>query len=174
MLEGVPKVIPPPFCPFSWCQLGFGCGESPWQCPRRRPCLAMPVESRSAGTPSHCPPWSCSLSPALFPLVKGNQRKGNPSAVSCRMGLKSPVGQSQEHPGLLIYPPGYRKPTGGCPRLSRLAQWTPICWDLHGQEAQEASWREHTCGTGTHGDLCLWQGGSLRDQCALVLLQCLL
>lgn len=165
MLEGVPKVVPPPFCPVSRCQLGFG-RESPWQCPRRRPCLAMPVESRSAGTP-----WSCSLSPALFPAVKGDQRKANPFTGSCREGLKSPVGQSQEHPGLLIHPAGYWKPRGGCPRL---AQWTPMCWDLPGQEAQEASWREHTCGTGTHGDLCLWQGGSLRGQCALVLLQYLL
>lgn len=51
------------------------------------------------------------------------------------MGLKSPVGQSQELPGLLIYPAGYSKPTEG----PKAATVTPMCWVLPGLEAQEAS-----------------------------------
>lgn len=162
VLKGVPKVIPPPFCPASQCQLGFGCGESPWQCPRRRPCLVMPVESRSAGTPSHClSALELQLVTSPVPIGKRGSKEGKPICCELQSGAEELSRSIPGAPRTADLSCWLQEAHGGCPRLSRPAQWTPMCWDVPGQEAQEASWGRHTCGTGTHGQLCQWQGGSL-------------
>lgn len=141
--RGVPKVVPPRFCPVSQYQLGFGCGESPWQCPRRRPCLAMPVESRSAGTTSHClPALELQLVTNTVPIGKRGSKEGKPIPCELQSGAEEP---SRSIPG--------------APRTADLSCWlqyhgrvlkaeqastvTPMCWVLPGQEAQETSWRQH-------------------------------
>lgn len=157
---GVPKVVPPPFCPFSWCQLGFGCGESPWQCPRRRPCLAMPVESRSAGTPSHClPAPELQLVTSTAPIGKRGSKEGKPICCELQSEAEEPSRSIPGAPGTADLSCWLQRTHGRVPKAEQAG--IPMCWDLPGQEAQETCWREHICGTGTHGDLCLWQGGSL-------------
>lgn len=89
--RGVPKVVSPPFCPIPWCQLGFGGGDLPWQCLGRRPCLTMPVESRSAGTPSHrLPAPELRHAAGAAPVGKteegGRQKEGKPVCRELRSG----------------------------------------------------------------------------------------
>lgn len=83
--------FPPPFCPVSQCQLGFGCGESPWQCPRRRPCLAMPVENRSAGTTSHClPALALQLVTSTVPIGERGSKEGKSIHWELQSGAEEP------------------------------------------------------------------------------------
>lgn len=82
----------------------------------------MSVESRSAGAPSHrLPALELQLVSSTVPISKKGSKEGKPIHCELQSGADR-VGQSQEHPGLLISPAGYRKPTGGCPRLSRITQ----------------------------------------------------
>lgn len=175
--RGVPKVVPPPFCPVSRSQLGFGCGESPWQCLRRRPCLAMPVESRSAGTPSHCPPaLELQLVTSPAPSSKRGSKEGKPIHWELQSGAEEP---SRSVPG--------------APRTADLSCWLQ---EAHGRVPKA----EQAGAVDTHVLGSAWAGGSgsqleranlwdrdtwgpvsvvgrlppLRGQCALVLLQSLL
>lgn len=97
---GVPKVVSPPFCPVPWCQLGFGGGDLPWQCLGRRPCLTMPVESRSAGTPSHrLPAPELRHATGAAPVSKteeGGETKGRKTHLprAAKWGPMSPVGST--------------------------------------------------------------------------------
>lgn len=137
VLKGVPKVIPPPFCPASQCQLGFGCGESPWQCPRRRPCLAMPVENRSAGTPSHClSALELQLVTSTVPIGKRGSKEGKSVRCELQSGAEEP---SRSIPG--------------APRTADLSCWL--------QEAHGGVPKAEQAGTvDTHVLGCAWAGSS--------------
>ena len=58
----------------------------------------MLVESRSAGTPSCClpapEPRHAAGAASLSKTERGDERKGNPSAASCEVGPRSPVGST--------------------------------------------------------------------------------
>lgn len=123
----------------------------------------MPVESRSAGMPSHClPALELQLVTSTVPIGKRGSKEGKPICCELQSGAEEP---SRSIPG--------------APRTADLSCWLQ---QAHGRvlKAEQAgtvdthvlgsTWAgisgsqrgtAHLWDRDTQGHLCLWQGGSL-------------